>query len=237
MDTESLDYCRDIETYLCQKNDGHLIRIVGPSFDLVSAWAARGVPLKAAYRGIDRYFERYYRKGARRRPVRIDFCEADVLDVFDEWRRAIGLTAVAERAPNDREAEPGRRGPSLPAHLERVLLRLTSARGAGRLAAEFDRVLDAVAGELEATRSDLRGLRGAARAALVDRLAGLDRDLLRAARDTLNEETRAALAREAEGELAAFRSGMTDDVFTRAREAAIDRLVRDRFGLPVVSFT
>jgi len=29
-------YCRDIETYLCRKNDGHLIRIVGPSFEIVS---------------------------------------------------------------------------------------------------------------------------------------------------------------------------------------------------------
>ena len=85
------DYCREIETYLCQKNDGHLIRVTGPSFDLVSGWAAQGVPLKVAFKGIDRYFERYYRKGPRRRPVKIDFCEADVLDVFDEWRRATGL--------------------------------------------------------------------------------------------------------------------------------------------------
>ena len=76
-------YCRDIEAYLCRKNDGHLIRVVGPSFELVSGWAARGVPLKVAYQGIDRYFERYYRKGPRRRPVKVDFCEADVLDVFD----------------------------------------------------------------------------------------------------------------------------------------------------------
>jgi len=85
------DYCHEVERYLCQKNDGHLIRIVGPSFDLVSAWAAQGVPLKVACRGIDRYVERYYGKGPRRRPVRIDFCEADVLDAFDEWRRATGL--------------------------------------------------------------------------------------------------------------------------------------------------
>ena len=65
--------------------------MVGPSFELVSRWAADGVPLKIAFAGIDRYFERYYRKGARRRPVRIDFCDADVRDVFDEWRRAVGL--------------------------------------------------------------------------------------------------------------------------------------------------
>src|SRR6185295_15042434 len=85
------EYCREIETYLCRKNDGHLIRVVGPSFEIVSGWAEQGVPLKVACAGIDRYFERYYRKGPRRRPVKIDFCEADVLDMFDEWRRAVGI--------------------------------------------------------------------------------------------------------------------------------------------------
>ena len=53
---EPSEYCREIEAYLCRKNDGHLIRIVGPSFERVSGWAERGVPLKVAFRGIDRYF-------------------------------------------------------------------------------------------------------------------------------------------------------------------------------------
>ena len=65
-------YCRDLESHLCRKNDGHLMRIVGPSFELVSRWASDGVPLKVACSGIDRYFDRYYRKGARRRPVKIN---------------------------------------------------------------------------------------------------------------------------------------------------------------------
>ena len=64
---EDLEYCRSVETYLCRKNEGHLIRIVGPSFELVSSWAEQGVPLKVAFRGIDRYFERYYSKPQRRR--------------------------------------------------------------------------------------------------------------------------------------------------------------------------
>ena len=108
------DYCRDLETYLCRKNDGHLSRIVGPSFEVVSGWAARGVPLKVAMGGIDRYFERHLRKGPRRRPVKIDFCEADVLDVFDEWRRATGVTAVMPASdPGVTDVEPVRRhGPS-----------------------------------------------------------------------------------------------------------------------------
>ena len=96
---EDLEYCRAIESYLCRKNDGHLIRIVGPSFELVAGWAEQGVPFKVACRGIDRYFERYYAKEGRRRPVRIEFCEADVLDVFDEWKRAVGVS-VAPWATN-----------------------------------------------------------------------------------------------------------------------------------------
>ena len=37
------DYCRQVEAYLCRKNDGHLIRIVGPAFEQVCGWATRGV--------------------------------------------------------------------------------------------------------------------------------------------------------------------------------------------------
>jgi hypothetical protein len=106
-------YCRELEAYLCRKNDGHLVRIVGPAFEQVCGWAARGVPLRIAQRGIDRYFERYYAKGPRRRPVRIEFCEADVLDVFDEWRRAVGVPVVPtggrDLGLGARDAGPGTR--------------------------------------------------------------------------------------------------------------------------------
>jgi hypothetical protein len=230
--TEQIDYCRAIEAYLCQKNDGHLIRITGPSFDLVNAWAARGVPLKVAYRGIDRYFERYYAKGPRRRPVRIDFCEADVLDTFDEWRRATGLTAAGEEGSAGGEGPAAHRGPSLPVHMERVLRRLTSAMATGTLDAGFGDLLDRIARELEAAR----GARGAKRKALVERLAALDRELLDAVREGLDDGARAALAHEAEADLAGFRSAMSPEAFARAREAAIDRLVRDRAGLPTIAF-
>src|SRR5215212_9270870 len=98
------------------------MRVVGPSFDLVAGWATQGVPIKVACAGIDRYFERYYRKGPRRRPVKIDFCEADVLDVFDDWRRATGLTAARNGGDSSGgDPTPARkRGPSLPEHLERA---------------------------------------------------------------------------------------------------------------------
>ena len=226
------DYCREIEGYLCRKNDGHLIRVTGPSFDLVAGWAAQGVPFKVACEGIDRYFERYYRKGPRRRPVKIDFCEADVLDVFDEWRRAVGLAQQTEsQSPN-----PESRQPSLPAHLERVVLRLSEARATGTLGDAFDALIDRVSAELDAARAKSGGLRGAARQALVARLAALDGELLQQARAALDDATRTVLARDAEESLLAFRAGMAPEAFARARDGAIDALVRERFKLPVVAF-
>jgi len=236
----SADYCREIESYLCRKNDGHVIRVVGPSFELVSKWEEDGIPLKVAFRGIDRHFERYYRKGPRRRPVRIDFCEADVLDVFSEWRRALGLPLAAnpstiesgDDAPN---VTQGRRGPSLATHLTRALLRLSNARASGALDADTDALIDRIAQELETARGSARGLRGEARRAVLDRLAELDRQLLDSIRAGLTADVNAALEAEAEEELAGFRATMPADAFRRAREGAIHRLLRERLSLPEVA--
>jgi hypothetical protein len=224
---DSSDYCRQIEEYLCRKNDGHLIRVVGPSFAIVSRWAAEGVPLKIAFQGIDRYFERYYRKGPRRRPVQVAFCEADVLDSFDEWRRAVGLTAVAETPAQ---------GSSLPAHLERALLRLTNVRATGGLGHEIDAVIDRVSTHLDEARVSSRGIRGEARRALIDSLEELDSTLLTAARGAIPDRDRDVLQREADEELSTFRHTMPPEHYARARDAAVDRLVRARLNLPVLTF-
>jgi hypothetical protein len=233
------DYCREIEAYLCRKNDGHLIRVVGPSFDLVSRWAADGVPLKVAFRGIDQYFERYYRKGARRRPVRIDFCDADVRDVFDEWRKAVGLTAEAGPdldAEEEMTLRRTRKGASLPAHLERVLARLTSARATGRFGAEGDVVMDRLSRELDQARASAGGVRGDARRALLDRLSALDVELGALALASIEADDRKRIERDAAEELAAFRDRLAPDAYERAKAVVIDRLARARLGLPTVSF-
>src|SRR5262245_15354885 len=186
MSAQTSEYCREIETYLCKKNDGHLIRVVGPSFEMVGRWEADGVPLKVAQRGIDRYFERYYRKGPRRRPVRIDSCEADVLEVFDEWRRATGLTAAEPEETRSRQ-------PSLPGHLERALLRLSNARAVGGLGADADPLIDRVSRELDLARAVSAGVRGEARQALLGRLTSLDGELMALMRASIDSETLHAL--------------------------------------------
>jgi hypothetical protein len=228
-----VSYCREVEAYLCRKNDGHLIRVVGPSFELVSRWEAEGVPLRIAFRGIDRYFERYYQKGPRRRPVRIDFCDADVRDAFDEWRRAIGLAREVIPPSGDTGR---RRSVSLRAHLERALLCLTDARATGVLGPEADGFIDRLAAELDVVLASSRGLRGDARRTIVERLEAFDQELLELARAFLDDAARRSLEGQVDEDLAAYRHRMSPEAYERAREAALGRLARERYRLPTLTY-
>lgn len=229
------EYCRDVEAYLCRKNEGHLVRIVGPAFEQVCGWAISGVPLKVAFRGIDRYCERYYAKGPKRRPVRIEFCEADILELFDDWRRAVGVNATTAATQED-APEPAARKPSLASHVERAVARLTGARGGGTRSAEFDTVLAAAVRELDGLSGAAKTARGDARAAIVDRLAEIDRQVLEVSRRELDAATAETLRRETDMELAPFGSRMAPDARARAADAAYARLVRETLGIPVITY-
>jgi hypothetical protein len=210
------EYCREVEAYLCRKNEGHLIRIVGPAFEQVCGWATQGVPLKIACRGIDQYCE---------------FCEADILDLFDSWRRAVGVTAaVPERT------EPTPKKPALAAHIERVVARLTSLRGGGRRSDSFAERIDAAVRELDSLAGDARAARGEARAGIIDRLRALDGSLIAAAAAEIDAESNARLRAEADTELLPFAQRMPSEALERARQAAFTRLLRESLGLPVLAY-
>jgi hypothetical protein len=238
--TDPGQYCRDIEAYLCRKNDGHLIRVVGPSFERVCAWAAQGIPLKVAFRGIDRYFERYYARGKRRHPVRLDFCEADVLDVFDEWRRAVGVpvSAAAEEAADFGADAPvsSRRRVGLPAHLDRLLERIASRQAEAGVPVPVDELLDRVREEIASFGEMKAPVRGEARTRVSARLAELDRELVDTARRHCDPTVLDSLQSEAAEQLEPFRERMPEEAYLRARFAAVDRLVRERARLPVLTF-
>jgi hypothetical protein len=228
------DYCRKIETYLCQKNGGHLVRIVGPAFEKVRGWADQGVPLKVAFRGIDRCCERANaRGGGRRRPMRIEFCEADILEAFDDWRRAIGVTAgrVAERGDT---VEAPRRGP-LVTHIQRCVTRLLAPAGIAP-DAEYDATIRSVIAELDDLAARARQARGDERTAMIDRLSQLDSILADAARKRMDAKTLAALQTEADAELSGFAARMPADERARARRLAVERLLRDALNLPVLVY-
>jgi hypothetical protein len=236
--TDVGEYCRRVEDYLTRANAGHLVRIVGPGFDLVRHWAERSVPLSVVFRGIDSKAERH-RHGKSTRPLRIEFCADDVRAVFDQWRRAVGLDLAgmeaAEPGGETAEAapvEPAAKPPALSRHLDRIINKLTAASSRDELPAglraEADRILQAAA----ALRESSSRLRGDARAEALDTLAGLEEALRASVRAHAPVEWISSLRREAEQDLAPFRSRLAPDAWARSIDITVDRLLRDRFALP-----
>jgi hypothetical protein len=229
------EFCRFVENYLGRKNAGPVIHLIGPRFELVQGWFARGIPLSIVTQGIDRVFERRQSKKESRRPVLIEFCEADVLDVFDAWKRAIGVVEAggAGEADEAGDADGASRG-SLPAHLDRVIARLTTLRGGSDRT--LDPVLEAIVRELDAARAKAKTIRGEAREALLDRLRQLDASLTDAVRRCAGDETLQQMAAEADDELKPFKARMPAEAYQQSHRACIDRLLRDRAGLPAISY-
>lgn len=222
-------YCREVEAYLCRRNGGHLIRLVGPSFELVCTWATQGIPLTVVCDAIDRVVERAERKGGRRRPLRIEFCEGDVLDGYDRWRRAVGVLQADQ-------AEAGAKRSSLTAHLERVSVQLATLLGSDRAAAAVQALLPSLLSTLDTLKADSGGARGAAREAMLAQLETLDRALVEAALDGIDPATRETLTLEATRDLAPFRDRLTPEQFASSQRAAFERLLRASRGLPVLRF-
>ena len=241
--TEGVDvgeYCRSIEDHLTRINGGHLVRVVGPGFDLVRGWAESGIPLSVVYRGIelkaDRARARRASPGKAPRPLRIEFCEADVIDLFESWRRAVGVPAVAgtiEAAEHDGQPAP-KRAPSLTKHLDRVIDRLSRVAGRPDLPLPLVESMTMLLEAVSSLREEARGTRRGGLDALKDRLAPLDRQMLTAVRSAAPPELLDDLAREAAQDLAPFQARLSPEAWRRALELTVDRLLRDRFGLPTI---
>jgi hypothetical protein len=235
---EADQYCRDLEAHLCRRNAGHLIRIVGPAFETVQRWFQHGVPFKVACLGIDRHVDRAAAKSPdRRRPVRIEFCEADVMDAFDEWRRAVGVRAAdlasggGERV--DAKEEPRRRV-SLASHLDRTIARLTALHSEAHAQAAWSAVLGNAVRELDRLVASARNARGEARDTILRELVRLDADLMAQAARLADPDQMARAHAEAEADLAPFRSRLGDADYTNALERGRVRALRIRLGLPTI---
>jgi hypothetical protein len=235
-----------VEQHLTRVNGGHLVRVVGPGFELVRAWAEEGVPLSVVFRGIELKAERHA-AGQSRRPLRIEFCESDVRDVYDGWRRAIGLhtqgaegaavdPAGAEEAGAPASEADGerRRRPSLSRHLERVVERLVRAAGRLDLQEGLRAALASAIERVTALRERAHGARGDARAGIEAELGPIDRALMAAVRAHAPAALIDALRVEAEQELAPFRARLAAGHWQQSLDVTIDRLLRDRYGLPLL---
>jgi len=232
------DYCRQVEAHLTRINGGHLVRVVGPGFALVRQWADDGVPLSVVFRGIEQKAERHA-AGTSKRPLRIEFCEADVCALYDDWRRAIGVAAAPSAPAIDEAAEPAstdRGGPakkrSAPKAIDRAIDRLGRLAGRLELPGEFRDAMSRMIDQLSTLRETMAHTRGGAREQLLEQLGPLDRELLDHARTVVPTDVMRDITARAEQDLAPYRDRLSPEAWARAVSVTVDRGVREHLSLP-----
>src|SRR4029079_14040364 len=85
---------------------------------------------------------------------------------------------------------------------------------------------------LTVLREEAHGARGPARDEVAARLPSIDALIKAGARESASPVLLEDVRREAERDLAAFRGRLAGEAWDRAIDASVDRLLRDRFGLP-----
>jgi len=238
--SDAADYCRQVEAHLTRINGGHLVRVVGPGFALVKQWADEGVPLSVVFKGIEQKADRH-KTGASRRPLRIEFCESDVCEVFEAWRRATGIS-IADLPDGGRSGLDGgpasigskRRSPSKA--IDKAIERLGRLAGRLELPDEFRDAVSRAIERLSAMRDGLAQSRGVARDPWLAQLEPIDRDLLTQARRLVDAQVLRGLTEQAERELAPYRDRLAPEAWERAVTVTVERGVRAHVGLPTLEW-
>ncbi len=175
----------------------------------------------------------------------MEFCEPDVLDAFDAWRRAVGVAGPASPEPMvaidagesaegstvERSASPRRPSP-LHRQIDRAMSKLTQRRLDASLPGELADAIDAALTALDGVRARAKGARGAARTDVRESLAAIDETLAVAAVKGLSPERRAQIDRDARRELQPFVGRLTPEAHARSVAAATARLVKGELDLP-----
>lgn len=240
------DYCRQVEAHLTRINGGHLVRVVGPGFALVKQWADEGVPLSVVFKGIEQKADRH-KAGASMRPLRIEFCESDVREVFEAWRRATGISIATppdgdldggrsfssgNAGPVSGGDEPRRRSPSK--SIDKAIERLGRVAGRLELSDEFRDAVSQAIERLATVREGLAHSRGPARDPWLAQVEPIDRDLMTQARRVVDAQVLRGLTEQAEREMATYRDRLAPEAWQRAVTVTVERGVRAHLGLPTL---
>jgi len=148
---------------------------------------------------------------------------------------------AAEEDGGSGESDPGevprsRAGPSLPAHVARAHLRLTSTLAGSHLPEALRQAGEEVAQALDAIRGAARTARREARQRLLAELRRLDAVLMDTAWASVRPEERERFLEDARRDLAGFRDRMSEAAWAAAVEQAARQGLRQKLSLPRVAF-
>ncbi|GAB4370473.1 MAG: hypothetical protein Kow0062_05160 [Acidobacteriota bacterium] len=203
-DREEAAWLRQVERHFRELRNRPLL-LSPADFRLAQSWFERGVPLWLVLQTITELFEQARRAG-RPDPRSLRYCRDAVEHAFRAWQAAQAGAASASSRADGVSGDP----------IERARRALASSEAPEAVRRT---ILEALAAPPD-DPGDVAWWRG------------LDRTLVDGCIAALPPDERVVLERRADAQLAPFAEAMSPEVLARARRAALERLVRERWHLP-----
>ena len=228
------NYFTEIEEYFWKKRGAHLL--VSPlDWAIMEAWQKAGVPLEAAFKGIDRAFESYARsrRGASKPLKSLAYCTDAVLEAAAEGQEA---AAGAQPARGKRETKEAFSREDLRGYFERNRGLIEKAAAAcapsqPAMAALFAEVGSSLSGAMTLLdapgRVDLEDLER--------RLTILDEKLHAGLLSQTSEELLLKIRREVDGQLAAYRRKMKAQQLALVERQYLQKRLLEEYRVPRLS--
>jgi len=224
--TEAQEYFVSVEELFGRLRRRPLI-LAPRDVGLVQAWYEAGVPLRVVHKAIERFFAREERRSQpRRRGPSLEYCEADVFELWELWRES-------HRGVHD-AAEPGgdRQREVLSDHLAAVRSRLVRARdgradlaSTGRALGRAIKAIDELADSLEEASIE----------ALEEALVEIERRILRAIRRDLRDDELARLQSDASQHVDTVRKGIDERAYQTLLRKTEERALLAHVDLPRIA--
>lgn len=227
------NYFTEIEEYFWKKRGTHLL--VSPlDWAIMETWQKAGVPLEAAFKGIDRAFESYgrSRRGAGKTVKSLAYCTDAVLEAAEESQEA--AAGKAEIGKVKRDAEPFPRE-ELKGYFSRNLqvLRLAIDRHGGNPA--LVRTLEESVSTLQACSVLLESPGALDVEDLERRLTVLDERIHAGLLLHAGVDMMLRLRREMDSALAAYRRRMKAEQLAVVEKQYLQRRLMEEFRIPRLS--
>jgi hypothetical protein len=227
------NYFTEIEEYFWKKRGANLL--VSPlDWAIMEAWQQAGVPLEAAFKGIDRAFESHARSRRGGKPMKsLAYCTDAVMEAAEEAQEAAagghhGGETKKKEEPFSREA--------LRKHMEINLMQLKKA--AASLASSHSELAGWLSESIHSLAQCSAILESPAAVDLEDlerRLTVLDEKIQAALVQYAGEELMLRLRREMDGQLAKYRGKMRAEQIALVERQYLHKRLLEEFRLPRLS--
>jgi hypothetical protein len=227
------NYFTEIEEYFWKKRGANLL--VSPlDWAIMEAWQQAGVPLEAAFRGIDRAFESHARSRRGKRPLKsLAYCTDAVLDAAEEAQEAAAGGHSVTDSSRKSEAFPRE---ALREHFEKNLNQLQRvAKSAPPAKHEFAACLSESARSLAQYSAILDSPAAIDLEDLERRLTVLDDRIQAALFEHASDDLMLRLRREMDGQLAMYRSKMRAEQIALVERQYMQKRLLEEFHLPRLS--